>query len=184
MSEKASQSPWVVELVKALAWPALVLVLIVSFWTPLHTVVGLLPSMFEKVDTITLGGVRIDLKSAIAEKTPNNVKLVLPKLTPAGIQYIIENGESGATRQTSPVLPVEQQELIAAGLCREMTQSELDAKYREDKRKERNPTLYRSGFECGDSYDATRKFLLDLIPELVRQTTLKPDSRAPAQGKK
>ena len=171
MSDTKGNSPWPVELLKALAWPLVVLFLLMAFWKPLQAVGELLPQMFEKLDTVTVGGVRVDVRSALAEKAPNAVKLVLAKLSPAGIQYIVENGESGVTRTTKGVLLVEQQELIAAKLCRDLTKAELTAKHQEDLKTDRKPPIYEAGFDCSDSYDDTRKFLLDLIPELVRQAT-------------
>jgi len=174
MSDTPTKSPWPIELLRILVWPLTVLFLVVSFWTPLQKVFALLPTMFEKLEAISVGGVTFNVRSALVQATPNDVKLVLPRLTPAGIQYILENGESGITRNTGSVLKVEEQELVQAGLCRELSQEDLKRLGTEDRKEDPNPTVYHSGIDCGDSYDSTRRFLLDLIPELVRQATATP----------
>jgi hypothetical protein len=184
MTDSPDQTPWPVQLLKAFAWPAVAMFILVSFWTPLQKVASMIPETFDKLDTVSIGGVQVHVSSGLSQQAPPAVKQTLAKLSPAAIQYIVENDIGGPARTTAPVLRVEENELIEVGLCTPLTEKKLLLLAKEDRKEESNPAEYKAGFECGLTYADARRFLMELIPELVRQATSGHTTKKAAQPKK
>jgi len=176
MQSEQSKVHWRIELIKALAWPCVAIFIVVAFWGPLQASARLLPQLLQDTETIEVSGVKINVRSSIAERTPARVKVVLQKLSPAGIEYILEKRELSEFRSTDPTLAPDVAELIAAGLCVPMTREDLAAAAKKDSPEERK-TKYLTGVKCGDTYDEVRTFLVSLIPDMVRSALGKPDRR-------
>jgi hypothetical protein len=176
MESEQTKVHWLIELIKASAWPCVAVFVVISFWGPLQASARLLPRLLQDTETIEVSGVKINVRNSIAERTPARVKVVLPKLSPAGIEYILENPQVSKARSTDPTLAPDVAELIGAGLCVPMTKEDLAAAAKKDSRADRK-TKYLTGITCGDTYDEVREFLVSLIPDMVRGALGKPDRR-------
>ena len=77
--------PWPIELVKILIWPAFAFFVVIGFWEPLHSVARLMPDVLKETENITIGDVKISIRSTIATRVPIKVSPILPKLSPKTI---------------------------------------------------------------------------------------------------
>src|SRR5688500_16356735 len=104
MQSEQTKMHWLIELIKALAWPCVALFIVVAFWEPLQESARVLPQLLQDTETIEVSGVKINVRSSVAERIPARVKAVLQKLSPAGIEYILERRELSESRSTDPTL--------------------------------------------------------------------------------
>jgi len=82
-----------VELVKALAWPVLVLFLVLRFGGPVGNVLNQLPDLVSRSNVVEIGTVKLQLGNKLPEPQ-SDVKDALAKLTSQDIQILIRGGES------------------------------------------------------------------------------------------
>jgi hypothetical protein len=82
-----------VELVKAIAWPLLAAVVLVSFWHPLREAANQLPSLVSRSDTITILGLSLKIGPQLRQKAPREVQEALAALSADGIKALIGMGE-------------------------------------------------------------------------------------------
>jgi hypothetical protein len=82
-----------VELVKAIAWPLLAAVVLVSFWHPLREAANQLPSIVSRSDTITILGLSLKIGPQLRQKAPREVQEALAALSADGIKTLIGMGK-------------------------------------------------------------------------------------------
>jgi hypothetical protein len=158
----------VIGAIKALAWPATILFVAIAFWTPIHRLVDRFSPLVDKISSVTVGGVQFTVgKEFIEKRAPEAVRTAVAKLSPEAVRYLLEN-ERGIKRTTRSELNGIERELVAAGLCTEMTYKDLAAAQKEDPE---DKTEFRAGMDCGSKYEDVRVFLLELIPELMKKAT-------------
>lgn len=154
-------------LIRALAWPGVVLFLVLSFWTPLQRISTRISPLVERIESVSVGGVKFNVGRAFIERRASEaVRTAVNALQTETLKYILEN-ERGITRTTRTVLDAEEKDLIAAGLCDELTWKDLDDLQREDKESKKK---YMAGMNCGSKYEDVRVFLLELVPELIKRS--------------
>jgi hypothetical protein len=78
-----------VELVKAIAWPLLAAVVLVSFWHPLREAANQLPSIVSRSDTITILGLSLKIGPQLRQKAPREVQEALAALSADGIKTLM-----------------------------------------------------------------------------------------------
>src|SRR5579862_8766251 len=66
-----------IEYIKALAWPTVALVFLLSFWTPLHQIMGVLPRLLQQSESISVSGVSLKVSKNIADQVSSEDKEVL-----------------------------------------------------------------------------------------------------------
>src|SRR6266550_448005 len=81
-----------VELVKAIAWPLLAAVVLVSFWHPLREAANQFPSIVSRSDTITILGLSLKIGPQLRQKAPREVQEALAALSADGIKTLIGMG--------------------------------------------------------------------------------------------
>lgn len=86
-----------VDLVKALAWPAVVGLLLLSFWNPLQKTANLLPSIIDRSDVITISGLSLKVSREMGSEAPAEVRAVLKRLSPQGVMLLLEFTELHST---------------------------------------------------------------------------------------
>ncbi|URI09440.1 hypothetical protein MW290_28155 [Aquincola tertiaricarbonis] len=153
------------DFIKSMAWPGLVIFLVVSFWEPLQGIASRLSPLVERIDSVSVGGVQLTVgKEFIEKRAPEAVRTAVNRLTPDAIRYILEHSK-GVKRTNRDFLDSHQRELIAADLCRELNWKDLE---RIKKDEPKDDVIYKAGMDCGSKYQDVRVFLLELVPELVR----------------
>lgn len=114
-----------VEIIKITIWPAMVLILLFSFWSPLQKVANLIPEILENSNTITLSGISIKVNESLATKASPQVKSVLAKLSSDGLERLLETANTtGWDISDINLAKAENQELISLNLITEIPQSD------------------------------------------------------------
>ncbi|PTR05869.1 hypothetical protein C8R32_11540 [Nitrosospira sp. Nsp5] len=78
-----------VELIKALAWPAIVGVLLFSFWAPLQKTANILPSLVDRSETISIAGMSLKVSQKL--RAPPEIQAKLQALSPVAIGQLLRN---------------------------------------------------------------------------------------------
>jgi hypothetical protein len=165
MAENVSKSRYeiTVDLIRALSWPFIFLLLLVLFWRPFHKIVNQFPNIVSRSESITIAGLSLKIqKSDIVQQPSDSVMTVLGKLSPEGIERILNNssaiywdkGHEEFGRRDNA-------ELMQLGLMQEIPQDEL---YERNRQK-------NYGFGVRPTYLGveTRKFLIQLIAGFVKE---------------
>jgi hypothetical protein len=79
----------IVDLVKIVTWPIMVLLLIVIFWTPLHEIAAALPSIVERSESFEIGALSVKVRHGRLDAPPPDVEAVLAKLDPANLPALL-----------------------------------------------------------------------------------------------
>jgi len=79
-----------VELVKALAWPSVVVILLFAFWAPLENTINILPQLIDRSDTITIGSVAIKVGRKLSGHITPEVKKALKNISDNGIERLLD----------------------------------------------------------------------------------------------
>lgn len=125
MSDK-SKTEISIELIRALAWPTIVVILLISFWAPLQKTAKLLPILIDRSDTITIAGLTIKVKESLRKQASPEVEIVLSKLDRVGIEQVLEMGESTWWDiDDSEYGRSKTVELISLGLLEEVSDGEI-----------------------------------------------------------
>jgi hypothetical protein len=141
------------EWVRVLMWPCLVLLLLALFWTPIRAAADLLPSMLDRSDEISIGGVKLKVRDSLRSKASPTVRAALAGLSTQATAFVLlhDLGESTTTSYTGARSEADRNavdELIAANLCRSIPPPE---------------PKYDFTFICGRNYSAVRGFLVDFV---------------------
>jgi hypothetical protein len=92
---RAAGSGWfemLVELIKATAWPASILVIFLFIKAPLLSALSELPSLIQSAQNVTVGSISINLRQA---GIPNEVRKGMSKLSRSAIVVLLETGQTG-----------------------------------------------------------------------------------------
>jgi hypothetical protein len=162
----------VADYIKVLAWPILVLLVLVSFWSPLHEVAAMLPNLVSQSESISISGVSIKVSKSIGDRASSDVREVLNKLTSNDIRELLETSD-GTVLFEKPDSPDAQaieltvwKHFIAVGLANELSRQELAAKDDEDKKN------YQSGFRTTDLYPKVRDLAVEFTVQAISQATV------------
>jgi hypothetical protein len=150
-----------VELVKAIVWPVIALVILFSFWHPFQLAMEQLPDVVSHSDTITIAGLtlKIDRSLQLQGLEPSaEVRQVLSVLTPDGIRTLLAMGE-GKYYPSSPTGTTENDELLRLGLFEEIPPEELSL----------GGHNYEYGVRPTQLGQDTQNYLLALISEFALQ---------------
>jgi hypothetical protein len=117
-----------VELIKAASWPVIALLLLFSFWGPIHDAANLIPSIMMRSDTITIAGLSLKVSPELRERASPEVQKVLTQLSPQGLDRILQMSESSFWDIGSETNGRnENQNLLQLGLVEEIPSAELEA---------------------------------------------------------
>ena len=153
-----------VELTKALAWPVLVLVLLVVFWIPLHQTASLIPSIVGKSDTITIAGLSLKVSQGLKAKASPDVEKALSNLTKSGIERVLEMGEASYWDQNSIAHGKERNaELLKLGLVTEIPAIEIE------RINLRDGTKHGYGVKRTELGKQTQAFLQSVVAEFAQE---------------
>lgn len=153
-----------VELTKALAWPLLAVVVLASFWSPLQRTADLVPALVGRSDTITIAGLSLKISQNLHSQASPEVREVLAHLSKAGVERILEMGESSYWNKDTGSRGRElNAELIKLGLEVELPQTELDT------RNQREGRDYGYAVRRSALGEQTQAFLRSIVAEFVQQ---------------
>ena len=82
-----------VDLVRALAWPAVLVGVLVAFRAPLAALANLLPAKLESAATVELGGIRVAASERIRSAANPELAMKLSGLSNYSIHHIMKSGE-------------------------------------------------------------------------------------------
>ncbi|SRR5712692_2297893 len=161
------------DLIKALMWPVFAIVILVSFWRPLHEVATALPDLARSSESITIMGVSVRVGKRLAARASPDVREVLSKLSPTDVEFIITLGDTtevkvdGNDQSDKPRL----ESLTALGLFEKMSAQEIKAADENDQ------TTYWFAAKTTPRYGKVREFLIkwmsETFEELTSQQTVK-----------
>lgn len=80
----------IVELVRVLVWPALLVTIVLMFLKPLRETVYLLPSLVANSSELTIAGVKVNIDKSIRSKASDEVLISIAKLSPNGFESLID----------------------------------------------------------------------------------------------
>jgi hypothetical protein len=161
------------ELAKALAWPVLAVLLLVSFWTPLHTLMNTVPQLLSSSEEVSIGGATFHLRKSFVDQAPPEVKEILGDLGPEEVQIILEVKPQDVVCFAYPPPPLEKRPytvLINLHLFEEATP--------EQKKEQQS-----EGYPCGFGVSATPKFarvrgfMIQALSEAIQQSKMLPVSK-------
>jgi hypothetical protein len=163
-AERKSTLELVVELIKALAWPLLAAVFLVSFWTPLHDTATLIPSIVNRSDTITIAGLSLKVGKALNQKATPDIELALGELSKDGVKRLLEMSDSSWwDKGNEAIAQTENAELVKLGLATEATADELATINARDHKN------YGYGVRITDLGRRTQEFLRAVIAEFIKE---------------
>ncbi len=171
MTEAAKKSRFelVVELVKAVAWPTLVALLLLSFWSPLQRTADLIPSIVGRSDTITIAGLSLKIGQGLRNKATPEVERVLAKMSKAGIERVLGMSESAWWDKGSiDFARAENKEIVALGLAVEVPTSEIEQRNAADKRN------FGYAVRITALGKQTQAFLRSVVAEFVQELAVPP----------
>jgi len=162
-----------VELVKALAWPVLVALIVVCFWTPLHKLVATLPQLLSESEELSIGGTSIRMRKSLVDQASPEMKNILYDLGPAEIRIILEVKPNDVVCYAEPPSPTEQQPykvIVKLGLFAWVTKEEA---------KEQESQGYPCGFGVSTTpmFARVRDLMITAISQVIQQAKTVPESK-------
>jgi hypothetical protein len=164
----------VVEYIKALAWPIIALIVLASFWTPLHQIGLMAPELVRQSDSITIGSVSLKLSKRVTRRMSDEVRNVLPRLDPDDLQELVATnlpygtpmtfGDQGTWTESSKRL----EKFVTLGLLTRMSIKDLEDEQKANKRQWRD----FAGYRATQLYVQVHTFLVKLVPEVIKELQL------------
>ncbi len=163
----------IVELIKAVAWPLLAIVVLVAFWSPLRRTADLIPSIVGRSDTITIAGLTLKVGRGLKSKASPQVEKVLESLSKDSIAAVLGMPE-GATWPPNSAASGRAQnaELIKLGLVVELPQNEIDDRNAKEHRD------YVFGVRQTPLGKQTQVFLQAVVAEFVEELEREAPNKA------
>jgi hypothetical protein len=156
----------IVELIRALAWPILAVLVLISFWRPLHDTAVQIPDIVGRSDTITIAGLSLKVGRALRRQASPEVQEVLARLSPEGLKRVLGLSSSIWWDQgQEPMGQADVAELLRLGLVEEVSSAELQERNRED---EKN---FGYGVEITELGEQTQSFLQSVVAEFVQEVS-------------
>ena len=148
------------ELLKAVAWPAIALVVLISFWSPLQRTAEQVPTLVSRSDSITIAGLSLKVSRELRTKASPEVQAVVAKLSRKGIEQVLALSEKSTWKPEDIENGREfTKELRALGLATELPPKELEA-------------LHAGyGFTATELGRQTQAFLRAIVAEFVQELT-------------
>jgi len=152
----------IVDLIKALLWPTIVICVLIIFWGPLRLIADQIPSIVSRSESITISGLSIKIRNNdVVEKPSDSVRMVLAKLSPNGVKRMLNNSTAVYWDKGQESYGKEDYgELIKLGLYREVTPDEL-------RERNTNNKNYGFGAERTPLGEETNNFLIQLVAGFV-----------------
>src|SRR5262249_44954594 len=82
------------EFVRAIAWPALVVGLVIAFWRPLKDTADDVPTILSRSDTVSIAGMSIKVGSRLYDLATPEVRFALAKASNDGVIHILRLPDS------------------------------------------------------------------------------------------
>lgn len=82
----------VTNLIKAVAWPLVVIVIFVSLKEPVSNILDQVPSLISRSSKITISGVTLEFKERLRAESPPELRKALGELSPEAIRLLIDAG--------------------------------------------------------------------------------------------
>ena len=117
-----------VELVKAIAWPILAAILLISFWTPLQETASQIPIIVGRSDTITIAGLSLKIGPGLRQKASPDVQKALAQLSQEGVEKILALSVGGSYWDKGQEANgrADNGELVRLGLAEELPSDQLE----------------------------------------------------------
>lgn len=162
-----------VELAKALAWPVIVALLLVSFWTPLHTLVDTIPQLLFRPEEFSIGGVKFHLRKSLIDQASPEEKRILNDLGPAEVELILEVKPGDVVCSGNPPTPEERQPFIV------LVEHHLFEWVTKEEAKQQESQGYPCGFGVRTTpmFRRVREFMINAILEAIQQSKTLPASK-------
>ena len=94
MPSEKPQEHWIKGLSSVL-WPVFAFVVLIAFWSPLHTIATRLPDVIDKSQTISIAGLKLELDSTFRFRKPSPpVAEALKELYAEDVKILISNPDS------------------------------------------------------------------------------------------
>ncbi|HEV2046594.1 MAG TPA: hypothetical protein VGQ95_08350 [Chthoniobacterales bacterium] len=162
----------ILEYLKALAWPVIALIVLASFWTPLHEIGRMAPELIRQSDSITIGSVSLQLSKRVTRHMSDEVRNILPRLEPDDIRELV-----AYDRAYGAAITYEDQEswtgsskrlekFVTLGLLTQMSVKDLEDDQEEKKRRD------FAGYKATQLYVRVHTFLINLVPEVISELQL------------
>jgi len=170
--------------VKALAWPVLVVLLVIFFWTPAREAAALLPELLRNSETVEVGKVKLGINKSIAKRASEAVREALVDMKAPDVRLILQSDSQkflflrsqGKRRRYSAISQAENKEASA------LTAEQLTAEKKADPPPCPQGDPLTFGFATTTLWDSVQTFLVeDLIPGLISDA---PKSRVVEKGNK
>ncbi len=161
----------VLDYTKVLAWPIIALVVLGSFWVPLHEIGRMAPELVRQSTSIKIGSVSLELSKKVTRKVSDEVRNVLPKLDADDIKWVAMNdgGESTYGDEVSWKDDAGRIGKFATlGLVARMSTKDLEERQKINER----PSRDFAGYKTTDLFDQVHAFLIDLVPEVISELQL------------
>jgi hypothetical protein len=173
-SQPKSRFELVVELIKAVAWPLIALILLIAFWTPLRQTTDLIPSIIGRSDTISIAGLSLKVSQGLKAKASPEVQRVLAKLSRSGVERVLRMSESAYWDRVPgrTYYKEDTADLLKLGLVSEVSAAEIDGLNAKEHRN------YDYGVRQTELGKETQSFLQSVVAEFVEEL----GRQAPDQG--
>lgn len=153
-----------VELVKAIAWPILVVVVLIAFWAPLRDTARQLPGLLGRSNVVTIAGLSLKLGPGLRYQASPEVKNVLAELSQEAIERLLSMASSSWWNVGDESLGrSENVELVRLKLVEEVPADEVDSLNDRDQRR------YGYGVRITELGIQTRSFLHSVVAEFVKE---------------
>lgn len=157
--EKKSTFEISVELTKAIAWPIVSMIALISFLGPLRSTAKQLPDLVSRSGSISIGSLSIEVERGLRNQASSEVKTALSELSPNGIRELLDTTAAYYSNPISGSIQDTYDELLSLGLIEEVSQSQLQTL---------NPE-YVYGIAITSLGEDTKDFLLAVIEELIQE---------------
>ena len=171
-SLRKAKSEYLVDLVRALAWPFVALFVMFSFWKPLHRTAELLPSVLDRSDSISIGGISLEVGSHLRSKATPEVLAAISATSTSGIRKMLDTGgDIFFDNDNYPEERANVQELMRLHLYREATKSEIV----ESNAGIGTANVFTVGYVRTQLGTQVHDFMATVIAEFVQQISVQPD---------
>jgi hypothetical protein len=165
--DSPNRTPHLYSIIKALAWPALALVVLVSFWTPLHQLAAAVPDVIKNADTIKFKDFSV-LAGKRLSRAPASVAQVLNNLTAEDIDFILTTDADDFSVGEGAMSTDEREQydhLASLGLLKVLSEQEMKIKEAQNGQK----SVFAANMT--PLYKDVRRFLRKLMSETIAAAT-------------
>jgi len=153
-----------IEGAKALAWPIVALIVLVSFWSPFQETARILPSIIGRSESISIAGLSMRVSGRLRVKATPEVEKVLSRMSRDAVDVLISlQGEAYVLSEAQQSAILRYDELKALGLVEAVPANQLGPKppYR--------TVEFAYGVRLTPLGLRTQSFLRSVIAEFVKE---------------